>query len=228
MVRHPTHMTQPSQASLLKFSTNILQAQFYWYSRQAMVMADQCVKISDSMQTLCKVLSGVLQGSVFGPLLYVIFINELPECIKSAIPFSFTADAKCLANCSYIRSTTDTDKLQEDINNATDQSHLINLLFNVAKVSIFTFCQNHYSIQTLQSTLIHNENPIKTTSQHKDLGIIITGNLNWTEDYKMITARAYQTQDVHLESTVQKQRNNSKLPQSIHKCFTFLNFGDCN
>ena len=62
-------MTQPFQASLLKFSTKFLliKAQFYWYSRQAMVIADQCVKIGDSMQTLCK--SGVPQKSVFGPLL---------------------------------------------------------------------------------------------------------------------------------------------------------------
>ena len=38
-----------------------------------------------------------------------------------------------------------------------------------------------------------NGNPIKTISQHKDLGTIFTADLNWTEHYKTITARAYQT-----------------------------------
>jgi len=65
-----------------------------------------------------------------------------------------------------------------------------NLLFNVAKCSIYASCQNHHSIHTLQST---NGNSIKTTSLHNDLGITFTADLNWTEHYKVITARAYQT-----------------------------------
>ena len=67
---------------------------------------------------------------MLGPLLFVIFINNLPKCIKSTIPFIFADDTKCLIEA---RSTTDTDKLKEDINSATDWSYFTNFLFNVAK-----------------------------------------------------------------------------------------------
>jgi len=56
----------------------------------------QCARINESLSTICNVLSGVPQGSVLGPLLFVIFINDLPKCIQSAIPFVFDDDTKCL------------------------------------------------------------------------------------------------------------------------------------
>ena len=48
--------------------------------------------------------------------------------MNTAGPFIFADDTKCLIP---VRSTTDTEKLQEDINNAADWSHFTNLLFNV-------------------------------------------------------------------------------------------------
>ena len=74
---------------------------------------------SYSVSDQCNVLSGVPQGSVLGPLLFVIFINDLPEIINSATLFIFADDTKCL---HIIRSTVDTKKLQADINHASNWS----------------------------------------------------------------------------------------------------------
>ena len=96
----------------------------------------QCVKTGDSYSGQCNFLSGVSQGSgVLGPLLFVIFINDLPECINSAIPFIFADDTKCL---HIIRSTEDTKKLQVDTNNASNWSRLRRTCFSMNQ-KIFTF-----------------------------------------------------------------------------------------
>ena len=147
----------------------------------------QCVRIGTSNSAFCKVLSGVPQGSVLGPLLFVIFINDLPRCIHSATPFIFADDTKCLLASKSIR---DNDKLQQDINNISIWSNASNLLFNESK-----FVHIHFWQETSLDTPSYaiNGNTIRQASQHKDLGVTFSSDLHWTEHHKIITAKAYQT-----------------------------------
>ena len=75
------------------------------------------------------VLSGVPQGSVLGPVLFLIFINDLPDNIRSSVRF-FADDCVLYRN---IKSPIDCQILQDDLNSLSQWETDWQMKFNVAK-----------------------------------------------------------------------------------------------
>ena len=72
----------------------------------------QCVVLDGISSHRCSVLSGVLQGTVLGPTLFSIYINDLPESILHSSIKLFADD--CIIY-KAIHTPEDADKLQEDL-----------------------------------------------------------------------------------------------------------------
>ena len=76
----------------------------------------QRVVIGDNIAEWKDVTSGVPQGSVLGPLLFVIYINDMPEVVKHLIKL-FADDSKLVAT---IRNVRDLETLQNDLDALTE------------------------------------------------------------------------------------------------------------
>ena len=111
-----------------------------WFSvRYQKVVLDG--QASDSVP----VLSGVPQGSVLGPVLFLIFINDLPDNIRSSVRL-FADDCVLYRN---INSLTDCQILQEDQNSLAQWETDWQMKFNVAK------CHSMMVTRHLPSNQIH-------------------------------------------------------------------------
>jgi len=87
------------------------------------------------------VLSGVPQGSVLGPLLFLMFVNELPLWIQNEMRM-FADDTKIWCK---IKTENDGTTLQEDLDNLSSWSEIWQLKFNAEKcISVIPAEQKYY------------------------------------------------------------------------------------
>ena len=140
------------------------------------------------------VTSGIPQGSVLGPILFLLYINDLPDVVKSIVKI-FADDTKI-----YARVNNDEEHkiLQEDLDNLMKWSDDWLLKFNKSK------CKHlHIGRDTNKTYTIDGEN-INLTTEEKDLGVTVDHQLKFQK---------------HIGEQVKKA--NQKLG-IIHRSFSYM------
>ena len=130
---------------------------------------------------LCRVLSGVPQGSVLGPVLFLIYINDIVMNINSTIKI-FADDAKIYR---AMKSQSDVDVLQGDLNQLTNWSRKWLLELNEQKCKVM-----HFGHQNASQAYWLNNATLESTREEKDLGIYVTDNLKFSNHITKIAAKA--------------------------------------
>ena len=95
----------------------------------------QIVSINNCLSDPLPVKSGVPQGSILGPLLFVIYINDLLSSIIYSNFFKFADDVKCY---KAIHNPYDSQSLQLDIDSLFHWSLDNKLSFNTMNVSFYS------------------------------------------------------------------------------------------
>ena len=127
------------------------------------------VSVGDSKSDNLKVSSGVPQGSVLGPILFLLYINDLPDNIKNAV-LLFADDLKMVAKSSTKQIN------QEDINSLVlwQEKWLLQFNTNDNKCKIIHAGKNNPCNQYFMGDVL-----LPAVEMEKDLGITITKNLDF-------------------------------------------------
>ena len=116
------------------------------------------------------VLSGVPQGSVLGPLLFVIFINDLDKCTELITTMRKFADDTKLGNRAS--SPEDCTRMQDCINELLTWAELWCMEFNVKKCKIM-----HIGRRNPLHQYYMNGTALQVCSSERDIGVHVTDNL---------------------------------------------------
>lgn len=144
------------------------------------------VKINDTKSEIRNITSGVPQGSPLGPLLFSIFINDLPYFINNdeITPLLFADDLKLLhiSNKNKYSSLP----MQSALDSLYLWSHNNFLPLNTEKTYIFSLeTKNSLETFTLNDKILNNLNEVK------DLGIIFDNKLDFRGHINSIISKSY-------------------------------------
>ena len=127
----------------------------------------QRVRINGVLSDFVSIMSGVPQGSILGPLLFLLFVNDLPDYLLSK-PSLFADDLKC---CS-----TSVPVLQRDLDAVINWCGENSLDLHPDKCKVLKFF-NHSSENP---DLYIGDHKIDESLDVKDLGIIFSSDLSWS------------------------------------------------
>jgi len=140
----------------------------------------QYVLFKDTKSFIADVTCGVPQGSVLGPLLFIIYTNDIPHALKYSKCILFADDTTVYYSSPTI--ITLFSNINEDLSNLSDWFRANKLSLNISKTNYMIIPYKQIDTGT-QSIQIDNCDLTNVTSV-KFLGLYIDHNLNWQEHIK--------------------------------------------
>ena len=143
----------------------------------------QQVLIDGQMSTPSPVTSGVPQGTVLGPLLFLLYINDMPEKVSSTT--RLFADDSLLYR--KVKTERDSAILQEDLRKLETWEQDWQMAFNPSKCEVIHITGKRNPLKTKYQLHGHNLN---VTKSGKYLGVTLTEKLNWNEHVDITAKKA--------------------------------------
>ncbi len=132
--------------------------------------------VNDHLSHPQEMVCGIPQGSILGPLLFLIYVNDLPNCLKHTRCNMFTDDTQINTSSNNIDSIANI--LNEDLINVSDWMKANKLSLNASKTE-YMVIRSHNRLHQTQSDppMTLGDNQIKRVKVTKSLGLMIDETL---------------------------------------------------
>ena len=145
------------------------------------------------------------QGSVLGPVLFLVYINDIDIGLITKLS-KFADDSKL---CKNVCLDSDRDALQQDLNRLYEWSQQWQMQFNVDKCSII-----HLGHKNKQYNYNLGDSELKKSVKERDLGVIVDGSMKFSEQCSAAVKNANSTLGI-IRRHIKSRKNNVII--KLHK-----------
>ncbi|MEL7308158.1 MAG: reverse transcriptase family protein, partial [Pseudomonadota bacterium] len=184
---HKAFDTVSHELLLLKMSSQfgVTGNDLTWF-RSYLSHRYQRVVIGGMESDWVSVSSGVPQGSILGPSLFIMYINDLPSCFLSSECLLFADDVKIF---KQISSVNDCFELQNDLNALSDWCSIWSMNLNLAKCFFINFSLKRAF--NIAFDYLLDGSTLKCVNEVKDLGIYFSSDLSFALHITTVVNKAF-------------------------------------
>ena len=163
------------------------------------------------------VTSGIPQGSILGPLLFLIYVNDLPSSISSSSVevAMFADDTKYF---TIVKSSADTSLLQAEVLNVATWARSWRLKFNPKKCKVLIITRKRRPLLTDYSLDGH---VLDHVPSEKDLGMSVCSDLTWSIHIRELITKANRLLGLLRRSAVKVRSTNAR--RCLYLCIVWSN-----
>ena len=175
----------PHKRLLYKLQKYGINGSLHKWIEYFLINRRQCVSVKGEHSGWVPVKSGIPQGSVLGPVLFVIFINDLPDIVKSTSSI-FADDTKIYRT---IQTPNDADILQMDIDSLTSWADTWQMRFNPGKCKLLHLGRSNpehsYEMENSGERV-----KLEKSTLEKDLGVHVDKDLKFSKHIEIQVNKA--------------------------------------
>ena len=147
----------------------------------------QFVQIDDAVSSTTDVCFGVPQGSILGPVLFNLYVNDLSDNLDPTISsHQYADDTSLYSHCKPADINSCENNIQSNLDDLSNWSTSNNLVLNTKKTKVMLFSTTQLSrVHHLEEHSIHlhaNGVELKQTNNTLLLGTVMQQNLKWNDD----------------------------------------------
>jgi len=146
----------------------------------------QCTKVNRLVSPDLPVVCGIPQGTVLGPILFLLYINDFLELLNGKTT-SFADDTTLLYSGECIDSVI--DLVNAELARAADWFSVNKLTFNISKTNYLLFKSPICKLSIPENSIVVNNLSLTESKCIRCLGIYLTTNMSWTTHIEYILSR---------------------------------------